>query len=113
MINIFPQTLCSGDVNPLILTFTQSGNPYNLTGSTLGMTIKIQPEDSDDTQSAQWQNVIGDATGKITFNVGPLSAGTYWLDVKKWITGPPASMRSTVVPPFQIKIIQSVTTRTS
>jgi len=113
MLNIFPQTLCSGDVNPLTLTFTQSGAAYNLTGSTLGMTIKTVPEDSDDTQGVQWQNVVGDATGKVTFNVGPLEAGTYWLDIKKWTTGQGSTTRNTVIAPFEIKIIQSVTTRTA
>ena len=113
MLNIFPQTLCSGDVYPLALTFTKNGVAYNLTGSTLGMTIKTVPEDSDDTQGVQWQNVIGDATGKVTFNVGPLAAGTYWLDVKKWTTGQGPTTRSTVIEPFEIKIIQSVTTRTA
>jgi hypothetical protein len=112
MLNIFPQTLCSGDIYPLTMTFTKNGAAYDLTGSTFGMTIKTEPEDSDDTLAAQWQNVIGDTTGKITFNVGPLSAGTYWLDIKKWLTGPPASMRTTILSPQQIKIIQSVTTRT-
>ena len=77
------------------------------------MTIKTTPEDSDDTLSAQWQDVIGDSTGQVTFNVGPLEAGEYWLDIKKWITGPPASMRSSVIAPLPIKIVQSVTTRTS
>jgi len=113
MLNIFEQTLCSGDIYPLVLTFTQSGAAYNLTGSTLGMTIKTVPQDSDDTKAVQWQNVIGDATGKATFNVGPLPAGTYWLDVKKWTTGQGPTTRNTVISPLEIKVIQSVTTRTA
>jgi len=112
MLNIFPQTLCSGDINPLKLTFTKNGIAYDLTGSTLGMTIKTIPDDTtDSTEAIQWQNVIGDTTGIVTFNVGPLSAGTYWLDVKKWLTSQTPTMRSTVIPPVQIKILQSVTSR--
>jgi hypothetical protein len=112
MLNIFPQPMCSGDVYPLKMTFTQNGTAVNLTGSTFGMTVKNQPDDQNDTtESVQYQNVTGDATGIINFSVGPLPAGTYWMDVKKWITGPPTSMRTTVLAPFQIKLIQSVTSR--
>jgi hypothetical protein len=112
MLNIFPQTLCSGDINPLTLTFTKNGAAYSLVGSTLSMTVKAEPEDSNDlTTALLWQDVVGDATGIVTFNVGPLAAGTYWLDVKKWLTGQTPTMRQTVIPPVQIKIIQSVTSR--
>jgi hypothetical protein len=112
MLNIFPQPMCSGDVYPLKMTFSQNGVAVNLTGSTFGMTVKNQADDQNDlTTSVQHQDIAGDATGIITFSVGPLPAGTYWMDVKKWITGPPASMRTTVLAPFQIKLIQSVTAR--
>jgi hypothetical protein len=94
------------------MKFTQNGVVMSLVGSTFGMTIKDTPEDSpDQTEAAQWQDINGDATGIITFSIGPLSAGVYWLDVKKWLTGATPSMRTTVIGPVQLKIIQSVTTR--
>jgi hypothetical protein len=112
MLNIFPQPMCSGDVYPLKMTFTLNNAAVDLTGSTFGMTIKNQPIDSDDiTESVQYQNVTGDTTGIINFVIGPLPAGTYWMDVKKWLTGPPTSMRTTILAPLQLKIVQSVTTR--
>jgi len=112
MLNIFPQTLCSGDTIPINLTFTDktTGNPYNLTGNTLGLTVKEEPEDSDDTKAPFHQDVVGDATGKISFSISPLAAGTYWLDVKMW-QGPTTAPRTTVIPPLQFNVVQSVTTR--
>jgi hypothetical protein len=112
MLNIFPQILCSGDTIPINLTFTDkaTGNPYNLTGNTVGLTVKTEPEDSDDTLAAFHQDMPGDATGKISFSVSPLEAGTYWLDVKMW-TGTTSGPRTTVIPPLQFNVIQSVTTR--
>jgi hypothetical protein len=111
MLNIFPQPMCSGDVYPLKMSFTQGGQPFNLTGKTFGLTVKLNPEDSNDTTEAiQWQNLNGDTTGVIAFSVGPFEAGTYWMDVKTWTTGSTGS-RSTVIPPLQLRIIQSVTTR--
>ena len=112
MLNIFPQILCSGDTIPVNLVFTDkaTGNPYNLTGNTLGLTVKTEPEDSDDTLAAFHQDVTGDATGKVSFSITPLLAGTYWLDIKMH-QGSPTGPRTTVIPPLQMKVVQSVTTR--
>lgn len=112
MLNIFPQTLCSGDIIPLKLTFKDktTGNPYDLTGSTVGATVKSFPEDSLDTQAQFHQDIVGDTTGIIAFQIGPLSAGDWWLDVKMW-NGTTPPVRTTVISPVQMHIIQSVTTR--
>src|SRR4029077_6185836 len=115
MLNIFPNTLCSGDTIPLALSFTDqsTGTAHNLTGKTLGLTVKTEPEDRDDTLEAFHANIVGDTTGKIAFVISPLPAGIYWMDVKIWTTGATPSDRQTVIPSLQMKVIQSVTTRTA
>jgi hypothetical protein len=114
MLNIFPQPLCSGDVYPLPIIFTKpDGTPMDMTGKTLGLTVKVEPIDSDDTQGSFWENLTGDTTGKVVFNIKGLAAGTYWMDVKIWSTGLTPSDRQTIIPPLQMKVIQSVTTRTA
>src|ERR1700747_871201 len=108
MLNIFPQTLCSGDTIPLALSFMDqpAGTARDLTGKTLGLTVKTEPEDSDDTLAAFMQDIVGDSTGKVAFVISPLEAGTYWMDVKIWTTGATPSDRQTVIPTMQMKIIQ-------
>lgn len=110
-INIFPQPLCSGDIYPLKLTFTQSsGAAYDLTGSHVGGTVKLTPNDDPDVQQSVWmQSVAGDTTGVIQFYIGPLDEGDYWLDIKMWNS---TNVRSTVLAPVQMHVIQSVTART-
>jgi hypothetical protein len=109
MLNIFPQTLCSGDAIPLKLTLVHKsdGSPYDLTGATLSLTVKPQPEDSDDHQAPFMQDVTGDSTGLVNFIITSLPAGTYWMDIKMLTSG----QRTTIIPPVQMKLIQSVTTR--
>lgn len=111
MLNIFPQPLCSGDTIPLKLTFTQtSGAAYNLTGSHVGCTVKLQPDNQPDATEALFQqDIAGDATGVIQFYIGPLMAGNYYLDVKMWNS---SNQRTTVLAPLQMHIQQSVTART-
>jgi hypothetical protein len=112
MLNIFPQPLCSGDTYPLKLTFVDktTGNPYNLTGATVGTTVKLAPGNDPDSDAVFTQTVVGDTTGIINFSIGPLNAGDYWMDVKLWRVGPPAT-RTTVLAPLQMHILQSVTSR--
>ena len=114
MLNIFPQTLCSGDIYPLQLIFTNPDNTAkDMTGKTLGLTVKLEPADSDDTQAPFWQNLSGDVTGKFTFNIAGLAAGNYWMDLKIWTTNLIPNDRQTIIAPLQMKVIQSVTTRTA
>ena|SRR5215510_387167 len=114
MLNIFPYPLCSGDLYPIPIVMTNpDGTPKDLSGKTLGITVKTLPADSDDTQASFMQSIFGDSTGKITFQVRGLSAGTYWMDVKIWTTGATPSDRQTIIPPLEMKILQSVTTRTT
>lgn len=110
MLNIFPQPLCSGDTIPLKLTFKNAdGTPHSLVGSTVGATVKPDPDDNPDTQATWMHSVTGDATGIIQFYIAPMTAGDYWLDVKMWNgTG----LRTTVLAPLQMHLIQSVTART-
>lgn len=118
-LNIFPQTLCSGDVIPLKLAFVQPGTetPYNMTGSTIGVTVKPLPEDTPigetvDTEAEFKQDLPGDTTGVFNFLIGPLTVGDHWLDIKMWQTvGGVNSNRTTIVAPVQMHIVQSVTTR--
>lgn len=107
--NIFPQPLCSGDTIPLNLAFKDkvTGNPIDLTGKTVGVTVKTQPGNDPDTDAAFFYDVSGDTTGAINFLLGPFVAGDYWLDVKLW-TG---ATRSTILAPVQMHILQSVTSR--
>lgn len=113
MLNIFPQPLCSGDTIPLKLTFKKTdGTAYNLTGSTVGATVKLQPDDQPDTTDALWMaSVAGDATGVIQFYIGPLDDGDYWFDVKMWQTTGGNQIRTAVLAPLQMHLIQSVTAR--
>lgn len=110
MLNIFPQPLCSGDTIPLKLTFKNTdGTAYNLTGSHVGCTVKLEPGDDPDTDALFSQDIAGDTTGIIQFYIGPLDEGDYWLDVKMWNS---TNLRSTVLAPLQMHVIQSVTART-
>ena len=117
MLNIFPQTLSSGDNIPLKLKFTDptSGAVISLVGSTFSATVKNDPleADSNDSDAIFTQNIVGDATGLINFMLGPFAAGIYWLDVKQWNTAATPVTRTTVIPSFQFKIIQSTTARTT
>ena len=117
MLNIFPQTLCSGDNIPLKLKFTDpnTGAAISMVGSTLGLTVKTDPlgADLDDSKAIFIQDIVGDVTGIFNFLFGPLSAGNYWLDVKQWNTAATPVTKTTVIPSFQFKIIQSTTARTA
>jgi hypothetical protein len=115
MLNIFPQPLCSDDFYPLPIAFTNpDGTPKDLSGKTLGLTVKDEPTDSNDvTQARFYQNIFGDTTGQVVFAIRGLGAGLYWMDVKIWTTSAVPSDRQTVIPPVQMKIIQSVTTRST
>lgn len=108
--SLFPNPPCSGDAIPLKLTFKDkaTGNPYNLTGATVGITVKIAPSDEPDTNAVFKQDVAGDTTGIIQFYVDPLAVGSYWLDVKMW-NG--SQHRSTVIAPAKFSVVQSVTSR--
>lgn len=110
--SLFSNPPCSGDIRPFELFFKDNvtGNPYDLTGATVGMTIKIAPSDEPDTTGVYMKDIVGDATGKITFYIGPLSVGSYWLDVKMWqING--SQLRTTIIQPTKFSVIQSVTSR--
>jgi len=111
MLNIFPQTLCSGDTIPIKLSFTNAstGAVYSLAGSTVGVTVKADPlaADTSDSDALYQQDTPGDATGIVSFVIPGLAAGIYWLDIKLW-TSP---NRTTVIPSVQFKLIQSVTAR--
>ena len=117
MLNIFPQTLCSGDNIPLKLAFTNpnTGAAISMVGSTVCVTVKPDPlgADTDDTKAVFQQDLVGDATGIFNFMIGPLIAGNFWLDVKQWNTAATPVTRTTVIPSFQFKVIQSTTVRTA
>lgn len=113
MANIFPQPLYSGDVIPLQLSFFEADGttPKPLTGNTIGLTVKTQPSNTDDAQGIYSQDVVGDATGIINFQITPLNAGNYYLDIKNWITGQTPPQRTTIIGTTQFTILQSVTAR--
>lgn len=109
-LNIFPSSLYSGDSIPLSLAFQNpDGTPYNLTGITVGCTVKQQPTDPD-TAALYQQDIVGTTSGNIGFVITPLAVGTYWLDVKWWNTML-ANQRTTVIGSTQMQINQSVTAR--
>jgi hypothetical protein len=110
MLNIFPKQPCSGDIIVLKLQFYQSDGitPKDLTGITVGVTVKIAPDtDLTDAKAVFEKDIPGDTTGTITYQMGPFNYGTYWLDVKSW-SGP---QRSNVLSPTEFKVQQSVTNR--
>lgn len=108
---IFPYPLWSGDVYPLSLHFYQEDGVtvMDLTGITVGCTVKDDPTDPD-SDAFYKQDIPGDATGIIPFMVGPVPAGTFWLDVKWWNTTQ-NNQRQSVLPNTQFVVSQSVTAR--
>lgn len=113
-LNIFPQAICSGDIFPINLLFKNqsTGNPEDMTGSTVGVTVKSGELDEstvDDSDAVFQHDIAGDTTGKFTFYVGPLDAGDYWIDVKMWS----GTARTTVLTPVQMHVLQGVTVRTT
>jgi len=112
--NIFPQPVYSGDIIPLQLSFFEEDGitPKSLVGNTIGITVKTQPNDTDDAQAKYAHDVIGDATGVINFQIIPLTAGNYYLDIKSWITGQTPPQRTTIIGTTQFSVQQSVTART-
>lgn len=107
---LFPRTPCSGDITVLKLTFKDkvTGDPLNLEGAIVGITVKIAPSDEPDTSAAFMKDIPGDATGIINFYIDPLEVGTYWFDVKMWQSD---GLRSTIIEPTKFSVIQSVTAR--
>lgn len=109
-LNIFPDPLFSGDSIPLSLAFQNpDGTPYNLTGITVGCTVKKNATDADSAALYQ-QDIVGTTSGNIGFVITPLNVGTYYLDVKWWNVGQ-ANQRTTVIGTTQLQINQSVTAR--
>lgn len=108
--SIFPDPLYNGDAIPLSLAFQNpDGSPYNLTGITVGCTVKKNPTDPDSAALYQ-QDTPGSGSGTIAFVITPLNVGTYYLDVKWWNTSQ-ANQRTTVIGTTPMQINQSVTTR--
>lgn len=111
-ISIFPDPLYSGDSIPLSLAFQNpNGTAYNLTGITVGCTVKKLPTDPD-TAALYQQDTPGDTTGNIAFVISPLSVGTFYLDVKWWNTAQ-SNQRTTVIGTTTMQINQSVTVRST
>jgi hypothetical protein len=109
-VSIFPDPLYSGDVYPLSLAFQNpDGTAYNLTGITVGCTVKKIVTDPD-TAALYQQDIPGDSSGNVVFVITPLAAGVYYLDVKWWNTTQ-ANQRTTVIGTTQMQINQSVTAR--
>lgn len=111
-LNIFPNPLYSGDSIPLSLAFQNpNGSAYNLTGITVGCTVKVNATDLD-TAALYQQDIPGTTSGNIGFVITPLAVGTYYLDVKWWNTTQ-ANQRTTVIGTMAIQINQSVTARST
>lgn len=114
MANIFPFALFSGDPIPVNLIFYDlvidpSGNTVlNLTGSTVGLTVKVNATDPD-ADAVYTKDLAGDATGKISFSVPAPAPGNYVLDVKWWNS---TNVRSNILQEA-FTINQSVTQRTT
>jgi len=108
---LFTYQLYSGDIIPLTLNFYQSDGktPLNLTGITVGTTVKTNPTGTD-SGSLFWQDKAGDTTGVISYVISPLSAGSYWIDVKWWNVAQ-GNTRQTVIGASQFTVAQSVTAR--
>lgn len=108
--SIFPDPLFSGDSIPLSLAFQNSdGTAYNLTGITVGCTVKQNATDLDSAALYQ-QDIPGTTSGTIGFVIAPLQVGTYYLDVKWWNVGA-GNQRTTVIGTTAMQINQSVTAR--
>ena len=109
---LFSYPLYSGDVIPLTLNFYQADGttPMNLTGITVGATVKSVIT-TPDSGAVYWKDIPGDSTGVIAFSIPGLAAGTFWLDIKWWNTTL-NNARQTVIGATQLVIQQSVTSRT-
>jgi hypothetical protein len=117
MTNILPLPLFSGDSFQIPLIFwsvlptnpndVTTGTVQNLTGTTVGCTIKGNQNDTD-AQAVFKDDIAGDTTGKITFSVPGLNAGSYWIDIKMWNS---SNARSPVIGPTQFTVNQSITDR--
>jgi hypothetical protein len=117
--SIFPNPILSGDATPLVLNFWTTspdptanppvvGVPRSLVGYTVGVTIKAQPAGDVDTAAQYQQDIVGDATGVISFGLPGLPVGAYWIDVKIWDS---SNVRSPVIPPTQFNVSPSITDR--
>ena len=107
MANIFPYALYSGDPIPVQLIFYDAnGNILNLTGTTVGLTVKVSATDPD-AEAVYTKDIVGDATGTVNFTVPPPPVGNYVMDVKWWNA---SSVRSNILQEA-FTINQSVTQR--
>jgi hypothetical protein len=105
--NIFPYALYSGDPIPVQLIFYDANNNIlPLTGTTVGLTVKINATDPD-AEAVYTKDIVGDATGTVNFTVPAPPVGNYVMDVKWWNA---SNVRSNI---FQdaFTINQSVTQR--
>src|SRR5215469_14170558 len=108
---LFTYPLYSGDITPLTLNFYQADGKtaLNLTGITVGTTVKNSPTGTD-ASSLFWQDKPGDTTGVISYVIPGLNPGTYWIDVKWWNVAQ-GNTRQTVIGATQFTVAQSVTAR--
>jgi hypothetical protein len=108
---LFTYPLYSGDIIPLTLNFYQADGktPLSLVGVTVGTTVKLNATAPDSTAAYQ-QDIVGDATGVISFVIPGLTVNTYWIDVKWWNTTQ-GNTRQTVIGANQFTINQSITQR--
>jgi hypothetical protein len=89
MANIFPYALYSGDPIPVTLIFYDlvkdpSGNTVlDLTGSYVGLTVKVNETDAD-VNALYQEDMVGDMTGQVAFSIPGQAVGTFFLDVKWW-----------------------------
>ena len=111
MTTLFSYSLYSGDIIPLTLNFYQADGqtPLSLVGITVGTTVKANPT-APDTNAVYQQDIVGDATGVISFVIPGLPVNTYWIDVKWWNTTQ-GNTRQTVVGTSQFTVNQSITQR--
>jgi hypothetical protein len=107
MANIFPYALYSGDPIPVQLIFYDANNNIlNLTGTTVGLTVKVNATDPD-AEAVYTKDLVGDATGTVNFTVPAPPIGNYVMDVKWWNA---SNVRSNILQEA-FTINQSVTQR--
>ena len=108
---LFTYSLYSGDVIPLTLHFYQADGktPLDLTGITIGTTVKVN-NTSPDSSAVFQKDTAGDTTGVISWMIPGLNTGNYWIDVKWWNTAQ-NNARQTVIGTSQFVVNQSITQR--
>jgi hypothetical protein len=112
MANIFPYALYSGDPIPVDLIFYDlikdptGGTVLDLTGSHVGLTVKINATDPD-AEAVYTNDIAGTTSGIINFSVPSPEPGNYVLDVKLWSA---SNVRSNILQEA-FTINQSVTQR--